>query len=342
MRHVIEILKSYGVFKRLIIALLMLFWVFVIGVLGYVYMEGFSWIDGIYMTVITMASVGFGEVQPLDVSGKIFTSLLIVASIITYVYAITIVTAVIIEDEFRNHFKHLRVNKEIKKLKNHVIVCGYGRNGRQACEQLASGHVPFVVIESNSAVVEQANESGQHLFLEGNATEDHILELAGIQQARGLIAALPDDASNVFIALTARELNPTMKIISRASSDASESKLKRAGANNVIMPDRIGGTHMAALITKPDVLEFLDFITSKINIKMEQVLFEQLPDGFKGKGIGHMQLIELTGVSLVGFKRGNGEYIVNPSRELVMQPHDKIFVLGNSEQIEAVQARLKL
>jgi voltage-gated potassium channel len=256
MRHLIETLKAYGVFKRLIIALLLLFGVFTIGVLGYVWLEGYSWINAFYMTVITMASVGFGEVQPLDTSGKIFTSILIAASVITYVYAITIVTTVIIEDEFRNHFKHMRVNKEIKQLKDHVIVCGFGRNGKQACDQLSSGNVKFVVIESNAHVVEQVNESGDMLCLEGNATEDHILELAGIKHAKGLIAALPDDAANVFIVLTARELNPTMKIISRASSDASESKLKRAGANNVIMPDRIGGTHMAALITsrnKPSV-----------------------------------------------------------------------------------------
>jgi voltage-gated potassium channel len=340
-RHLIEILKSYGVFKRLIIALLMLFWVFAIGVLGYCFMEGFSLVDSFYMTVITMASVGFGEVQPLDTSGKIFTSLLIIASVITYVYAITIVTTVIIEDEFRNHFKHLRVNKELKQLKEHVIVCGYGRNGRQACEQLASGHVKFVVIESNASVVEQANEKGQHLFLEGNATEDHVLELAGIKQAKGLIAALPDDAANVFIVLTARELNPRLKIISRASSDGAENKLKRAGADNVIMPDRIGGTHMAALITKPDVLEFLDFITGKINIKMEEVLYEHLPKEFKEKPIGSLRLIEETGVSLVGYKKGNGEYVVNPSMETIMQPHDKMFVLGNADQIALVLRRLK-
>ena len=340
MRHLIETLKAYGVFKRLIIALLLLFGVFTIGVLGYVWLEGYSWINAFYMTVITMASVGFGEVQPLDASGKIFTSILIAASVITYVYAITIVTTVIIEDEFRNHFKHMRVNKEIKQLKDHVIVCGFGRNGKQACDQLSSGNVKFVVIESNAHVVEQVNESGDMLCLEGNATEDHILEMAGIKHAKGLIAALPDDAANVFIVLTARELNPTMKIISRASSDASESKLKRAGANNVIMPDRIGGTHMAALITKPDVLEFLDFITSKINIRLEEILYEHLPSAFKGKGIGQLRLIEETGVSLVGYKRGNGEYVVNPNSETIMQPTDKMFVLGNADQIAAVQLKL--
>jgi voltage-gated potassium channel len=225
-------------------------------------------------------------------------------------------------------------------LKDHVIVCGYGRNGRQACEQLASGNVKFVVIESNSSVVEYANSEGKMLFLEGNATEDHILEMASIKTAKGLIAALPDDASNVFIVLTARELNPGMKIISRASNDASESKLKRAGANNVIMPDRIGGTHMAALITKPDVLEFLDFITSKINIRMEEVLFDHLPQHHKGKRIGNLRLIEETGVSLVGYKMANGEYIVNPSSDIIMQPMDKMFVLGNAEQILEVQKKL--
>lgn len=341
MRQIIETLKAYGVFKRLIIALSLLFGVFALGSVGYVILEGYSVLDAVYMTVITMASVGFGEVQPLDASGKIFTSFLIVASVATYVYAITIVTTVIIEDEFRNHFKHIRVNKEIKQLKNHVIVCGYGRNGKQACEQLASGKVSFVVVESNPNVLEHLKEHGPALFIEGNATEDQVLENAGIREAKGLIAALPDDAANVFIVLTARELNPNLKIISRASSDAAESKLKRAGANNVIMPDRIGGTHMAALITKPDVLEFLDFITGKIHIKMEEVHYDQLPMEHRGKGIGHLRLIEELGVSLVGYKTSSGEYIVNPSMDTVMQPMEKMFVLGSADQIEHVAKRLK-
>jgi voltage-gated potassium channel len=341
MRHLIDTLKSYGVFKRLLIALSLLVGVFIVGCVGYVAIEDYGWIDSFYMTVITMASVGYGEVQPLGVAGKIFTSFLIVASVATYVYAITIVTTVIIEDEFRNHFKHIRVNKEIKQLKNHVIVCGFGRNGRQACQQLASGKVNFVVVESNAQVLEQLKEQGQTLFIEGNATEDHVLENAGIREAKGLIAALPDDAANVFIVLTARELNPNLKIISRASSDAAESKLKRAGANNVIMPDRIGGTHMAALITKPDVLEFLDFITGKINIKMEEVHYEHLPSEFRGQGIGALRLIEDTGVSLVGYKKSTGEYIVNPPMDTIMQPMDKMFVLGSADQIEQVTQRLK-
>jgi voltage-gated potassium channel len=340
MRQIIETLKAYGVFKRLIVAVALLLGVFVLGCVGYMFLEGYNLLDAVYMTIITVASVGFNEVQPLDASGKIFTSFLIIASVTTYAYAITIITTVIIEDEFRNHFKHIRVNKEIKQLKDHVIVCGYGRNGKQACQQLASGKVSFVVVESNPAVLDQLKEQGNILFIEGNATEDNVLENAGIREAKGLIAALPDDAANVFIVLTAREQNPKLKIISRASSDTAEGKLKRAGANNVIMPDRIGGTHMAALITKPDVLEFLDFITGKIHIKMEEVHYDQIPPELRGKGIGQLHLIEETGVSLVGYKRSNGEYIVNPPMDTVMQPMDKMFVLGSADQIEQVAKRL--
>lgn len=326
-------LENYRFFRKLIIGLGLIITVVTIGTMGFMLVEHYRFLDALYMTIITVASVGFREVEPLDDAGKIFTSCLIILSVLTFAYALSVITTYIIEGEFDAFFKHRRVNKEISKLKNHVIVCGYGRNGRQACEQLISGNEIFLVIESKPEVVDRIREEQKVLFIEGDSTKDEILVSAGIKNAKALISTLPHDADNVFVVLTAREMNPSLKIISRASDDAAENKLKRAGANNVIMPDKIGGTHMAALVTKPDVLEFVDYITGKINIRLEEINYNNLPDRLKNKTIKELEIRNRTGANIIGFKRGNGEYIINPSPETVMMPDAKIFVLGTQEQV---------
>lgn len=307
--------------------------VMLIGVTGYYFLEDFSFLDAFFMTVITVATVGYREVNELDASGKIFTSFLIIFSIGTFTYAISVITRYIIEGEFQTYFKHYKVNKEIQKLKNHVIVCGYGRNGRQACEQLSSGNEVYVAIESNPDIINSMRADGNILFIEGDATNDDVLAEAGLERAKALIAALPSDAANVFVVLTARDKNPTLKIISRASDDASEHKLKRAGANNVIMPDKIGGTHMAALVTKPDVLEFIDHITGRINIRLEEILYSSLPESMRNKSIRELEIRNKTGANIIGFKTAEGEYVINPPPETIMMQDAKLFVLGTSEQV---------
>ena len=163
--------------------------------------------------------------------------------------------------------------------------------------------------------------------------EDEVLLQAGIKRAKALITALPNDASNVFVVLTAREMNPKLKIISRASEDGSENKLKRAGADNVIMPDKIGGTHMAALVVKPDVLEFIDHITGTINIKLEEILYNSLPERMRDKSIRELEIRNKTGANIIGFKTAEGVYVINPPPDTVMQPDAKHFVLGTAEQV---------
>ncbi len=333
MKNIIKLLRSYGVLKRLIGGIFLLIFVFIIGTYGYIVIEKYTLLDAMYMTMITVASVGYNEVHPLTEGGKVFTSLLILLSVATYVYVITIVTSFIVEGEFRMYFKHLRVNKEIDQLRNHVVVCGYGRNGRQACQQLTAGKMAYVVIENDTHIIEQFRADNT-LFVEGNATEDEVLLSAGIKHAKALITTLPDDAANVFVVLTAHEMNPAMKIISRASNDGAENKLKRAGADNVIMPDKIGGSHMAALITKPDVLEFVDFITGKINIRIEEIHYNSLPEKYKNKSIGELDIRNKTGANIIGYKNESGAYIVNPAPDTVLKPDTKFFVLGNEEQIQ--------
>jgi voltage-gated potassium channel len=326
-------LINFHYFKKLYIAVFLIILVTGAGVLGFMFIEDYSLLDSFFMTVITIATVGYQEVHQLDTSGKIFTSLLIIFSIGTFAYAISVITRYVIEGEFQTYFRHYQVNKEISKLHNHVIVCGYGRNGRQACEQLRSGNEHFVTIENDARIIEMMREEGQVLFIEGDATNDDVLAEAGLENAKALITALPNDAANVFVVLTARDKNPKLKIISRASDDASEHKLKRAGADNVIMPDKIGGTHMAALVTKPDVLEFIDHITGRINIRLEEILFSSLPENMRNKTIRELEIRNKTGANIIGFKTAQGEYVINPPPDTIMMPDAKLFVLGTSEQV---------
>lgn len=320
-------------FKKLYIAIFLILLVTGIGVVGFMIVEDFSLLDSFFMTVITIATVGYREVHELDASGKIFTSLLIIFSIGTFAYAISVITRYVIEGEFQTYFRHYQVNKETQKLQNHVIVCGYGRNGRQACEQLRSGNEKFITIENDPKNIEIMWEENSVLFIEGDATSDEVLAEAGLERAKALITALPSDAANVFVVLTARDKNPKLKIISRASDDASEHKLKRAGADNVIMPDKIGGTHMAALVTKPDVLEFIDHITGRINIRLEEIHFSSLPENMRNKTIRELEIRNKTGANIIGFKTSLGEYVINPPPDTVMMPDAKLFVLGTQEQV---------
>jgi len=305
------------------------------------WIEDYNFIDAVFMTIITIATVGYREVKELNTGGKIFTSFLIIYSISTFAYAISVITRYVIEGEFQTYFRHYQVNKEIQKLKNHIIVCGYGRNGKQACDQLRSEGVRFVAIESNPQIIAAMQEEQDLLFIEGDATKDEVLIEAGLESAKALITALPSDAANVFVVLTARDKSPKLKIISSASDDASEHKLKRAGADNVIMPDKIGGTHMAALITKPDVLEFIDHITGTINIRLEEILFKSLPDSMQNKSIRELEIRNKTGANIIGFKSASGDYIINPSPDTVMMQDAKLFVLGTQEQVSKFKEILK-
>ncbi len=329
-----DIRSNFLYFKKLYYAIGLVLTVLATGIVGFYFIEDYSLLDAVFMTVITVATVGYREVRELDPAGKIFTSFLIIFSIGSFAYAISVITRYVIEGEFQIYFKTYRVNQEILKLKDHVIVCGYGRNGKQACEQLRAGNVQFVVIESNEHLIDKMRLENGLLYVIGDATKDEILLQARLEHARALISALPDDAANVFVALTARDKNSNLKIISRASDDSSEHKLKRAGADNVIMPDKIGGTHMAALVTKPDVLEFIDHITGHIDIRLEEIKLSSLPAEMRNKSMRELEIRNRTGANIIGFKNADGEYVINPSPDTIMIPTAKLFVLGTETQVQ--------
>ncbi len=294
------------------------------------------------MTVITISTVGFREVHDLSPGGMIFTSFLIISSIGTVAYSISALTTYFVDGEYRNTFKAARLKKEIGKLKNHVIVCGYGRVGEMAVSELNDHDTTVVIIENDESRCDLLRQNGV-LVIKGDATRDENLEKAGITTAKSLISTLPVDSENLYVILSAREKNSEMLLISRASQMNSVHKLRVAGADNVIMPDKVGGAHMASLVAMPDVVEFLDHISiqGSDSINLEEICMEQLPKNMKKSKLGEIIEHNRVGVNVVGLKRSNGEYEINPGAETELDGACKLFVLGTSEQIRALNRMIK-
>lgn len=320
-------------------AIFLLVVILLVGVFGYMMLSDYSLVDAIYMTVITMTTVGFGEVVPLDANAKIFTIFLILGSVVIVGYALSIITEYILSKNDFEELKYKKMQKKIDSFKNHVIICGYGRNGKQAARKLAAHGRPFVIIEKNKEV-EQRLLFDEVPYVLGNANEDEVLLQAGVDRASCFISALPNDADNLFVVLSTRQMNQNINIISRASQESSYDKLKFAGANNVILPDKIGGDHMASLVVVPGLMEFIDnlSIVGKSNINIEEVAVEKLYKSKNVRTIRDLDLRRKTGCTVIGYKDENGEYIVNPEAELELVPNSKIIVLGRPEQIEALNS----
>jgi len=316
-----------------------------IGTVGYIYLEDYSWMDAFYMTVITVSTVGFGEIAPLHPVGKLFTSLLIITTFGTFAYVISMITRYLISGQYRIYYKTFQVNNQLEKLSNHVIICGYGRNGRQAVKTLQAHKVPFLVIESDLELVHKLREEDSNiLVIDGDATDDSVIIKAGINRALALITTLPRDTDNLFVVLTARDINKGLNIISRASDDRSEHKLRIAGANNVILPDKVGGAHMATLVTSPDLMQFLDQISmmGEDESTLVEIQFKNLPPDFEHKSILELEKRYQTGARIIGFKTPENKIIVNPSPETELVPKSKLFVLGNINQIIKIKQALHI
>ena len=318
-------------------AVFLLIALLIIGVFGFKSMSNYTWIDALYMTVITITTVGFQEVHPLDDATKVFTIFLILTSVFILGYALSVITEYILSKNSFEELKQKKMQKKIDSFKNHIIICGYGRNGKQAATKLLAYNKPFVIIEKDKEIVDKI-ESEMMPFVLGNASEDEVLIQAGVERASSLISALPNDADNLFIVLSTRQINKNINIISRASLETSYQKLKLAGANNVILPDKIGGDHMASLVVVPGLMEFVDnlSIVGKSNINIEEIAIEKLTNEIKT--IKDLDLRKKTGCTVIGYKDENGEYIVNPEADLSLAPKSKIIVLGRPEQIEALNS----
>ena len=321
--------------SKLYKALLLLLLVLLTGVIGYMFLSGDTFINALYMTMITITTVGFGTVHPLNDQEKLFTIFLILMSVVIVGYVASVLTEYIASGELLKKLKFKKVQKKIEKLNNHAIVCGYGRNGKQAVLKLKKYQMPLVVIESDEKRIAEIEEDNL-LFITGDATRDDVLEKAGIKKAASLIIALPSDADNLYVVLSARQLNQTLTIVSRASNDSSDSKLRIAGADNVIMPDKLGGDHMASLVVTPDIVEFVDKLAadSENAIHLEEIIVENLPKEFLLKSIRDLDLRRKTGCTVIGFKTPENEYLINPEADTKLISNSKLIVLGSPEQIK--------
>ena len=322
-------------FRSIYVAIGLLMLIVITGTTGYVLIEGFSFTEAFFMTIITISTVGFQEVRPLSEFGQFFTAFLIVISFGIFAYAVTTLTRYIVDGVLRNYLKDNKVKTRIEKLSNHVIVVGYGRNGKQAVEELKRHKFKVVMVENNDLIIEAIRENADLLYIKGDAIQDETLLDAKIDKARALITTLPDDADNLFVVLTARTMNPEMTIISRASNFNSDRKLRSAGATNVIMPDKIGGQRMAKLVAQPDIVDFLEYIMLRESeeVYIDEISCKNISAQFTGKSIGEWSIRSATGANIIGLKTADNNYIVNPSPDVKITGNDQIFVLGNPEQI---------
>lgn len=300
--------------------------------------DDFNFIDALYMTIITVSTVGYGEVEELTDGGKLFTSGLILASLVILGYTISILTQKLVHSQLSFFYARNNRKKGLKKMEKHVIVVGYGRNGKQVVNEMLSLGLKLVVVDENHELV--INNMGRPVrFIEGDATEDEVLIKAGIKSARSLISTLPNDADNLYVVLTARSLKHDLKIISRASSESSEKKLRMAGVDSVVMPERVGGAHMATLVAQPDIVEFLEHLTihSDIPTQLTEIMCNELPPDLINKPIKEIGFRRKSGANIIGFKTATGDFIVNPTPDTKLIPNSKLFVLGTKQQIKQMK-----
>jgi voltage-gated potassium channel len=308
--------------------------ILIIGTIGYVLL-GFTPSEAIYQTIITMATVGFEEVHQLDNRGMWFTTFLVIISIGVFFYAVTSLTRFIVEGVFMNTYKDNKVKRRIDRLSDHVVICGYGRNGKQATLELIEHDFKVIIIEQDQEIIQNLRETPGMLYLEGDATDEEILNQSHLENARALITTLPQDADNLFVVLSARELNPNVKIISRASVDNSDVKLKRAGATNVIMSDKIGGQRMAKLVAQPDVVEFMELVLlqSVDSVVLDEISCNDISPSLEGRSIRELDIRNSSGANIIGLKRKDNSYTINPVPDTILDPSDKLFALGTRAQI---------
>ncbi|MFK7908625.1 MAG: TrkA family potassium uptake protein [Chitinophagales bacterium] len=320
-----------------LIAMTLLILALLLGIVGFVLIEDYTFIEAFYMSVITFSTVGYTEVRPLSDAGRIFSSVLILINIGIFAYVLSVLTSYVIEGKFQEMWQDYNIEQKINTLSDHIIICGYGKYGAEVADHFIRQKIPFVMIEIDEAVTKDMRLLKDFLFVEGDATNDDLLEEVGIRRARALISTLPDDAENVYVVLSARQLNPNLKIISRANSEKSERKLLKAGADRAITPEKIGGFYMATLVGKPDLVEFFQMVSNEqtSHISFEEIDTSDMEAWKSRKTIRELMIRQKTGASIVGVKKKGGEYIINPSPDTILLPGMHLIVLGSKDQMDS-------
>ncbi|MHB1135164.1 MAG: potassium channel family protein [Coriobacteriia bacterium] len=325
--------------KRTVIAVLLLLGVLVLGTVGYMTIEGWAFLDSLYMTVITVATVGFREVAALSPAGQVFTIAMVFAGIGGIAYSVGVLAEFMIEGQLTELVEGRRMAKRIETLSGHYIVAGMGRVGSVVCASLAEQGVPFVVIDRCDECEAEALEHGW-LYLAGDATSEETLEAAGLARAKGLVTALDTDADNLFVAMSARGLNPDVFIVARSSSITSESKILRAGADRVITPNVIGGRRMASSVLDPFVSDYLELVSHSEGVEYRLDTFQVTGRStLAGRSIRDARIRDITGAYIMAIARG-GETDSNPPAERVLEPGDHVVAFGTRAQLDALGALL--
>ncbi len=311
----------------------------IIGSIGFMMLENYSFLEGIYMSMITFSTVGFREVHPLSENGKIFVIFYIILNLGLFAYTASVISSYLFEGKLKKIYKSYTDIKALKKLSNHIIVCGFGKTGQNACRGLQNSKNELLVIENNADLIDGHKDAKAYKFLTGDAIQEDTLKNAQIEEAETIIITLPSDADNVFITLTARELNPGLKIIAKATELSTEKKLRVAGADHVIMPERVGGSYMASLVTKPSVIEFLNILDgqTETGYELEEVRHELLKKEFQGLSLGEMDVKNNTGATILAFKDSEKGFVFDPNSDIKCNEGDVIILLGKNEAIKKFQ-----
>lgn len=327
---------------RLGVAGLFLAVVVIAGIVGYRFLEGYTWLEAVYMTITTLSTVGFREVRPLSPIGMIFTIALVIGGLGVVFYTAVTITAKVVEGEFQQFFGRKRMEKQIGALTDHYLVCGCGRIGEVICRELASKPVPFVVVEQDEERIRKVEEAG-YLLLKGDATDEKILLAAGVMRARGLFATLPVDADNVFVTLTAKELNPSIFVVARAETERSERTLAHAGADKVISPYAMGGHRMAQAALRPAVVDIIELAThyQSLELQLEEIV---VPSGSPCEGVTlrDSRLYQEPGVIVVAIKRVSGGMIFNPSADEKIEAGDRLVAMGEVARLRGLERRVEV
>lgn len=325
--------QRYGSFWPLIMGLCTLMLIFFGGVYAYMEVEGWNYLDSFYMVLIALSTVGFEEVHPLSDNGMVLTSVLIILGVGNFAFLIGSFTQILVEGRLQTVWGRHRVQKAIDKLNNHTIVCGYGRIGAIALREIEREGLPVVAIEMGEELVPKM-EADEVLFIAGDATSDEILLRAGIDRAKNLITALSSEAANVYVSLTARQLNPALYIVARANNESHIPRLERAGADRVMLPHTIGGIRMAQSVVRPAVTSFLEMTVAGegMELSMEELIISDRSE-FCGKNLIESKIRQRFNVIIISLKRADGQTLFNPDAKTVLAAGDTLIAVGDRENL---------
>jgi voltage-gated potassium channel len=322
--------------RRLRLALVLLILIFVSGITGYVLIEGWSFFDSLYMTVITIATVGYEEVKPLTLYGRIFTIFLIVFGMGILLFCISTFTAFFVEGELNEILRRRKMDKHISKLRNHYIVGGIGRIGNHIIDELLKTERPFVAIDKTEDVCKVLNEKGI-AYIKGDATSTAVLKAANAQHARGIFCSLHTDADNLLLIITAKGINPKLKTVAKADEDESEEKMRKAGADGVVLTKFIGGMRMISEMVRPETVTFLDkMLKSDEGIFRVEDIIVNFDSPWNGKTLKSLKLEEIKGVTIVAVKKAD-KYIFNPSEDEELKSGDALIFIGETKQVREIK-----